>query len=115
VLDDYQGLTNSIVAHFEASGYDARPCLQDGRSLGERRGAAVNGYVEDWIVGEKSVLKLIASLPEQDRSDADTSGVSAIRATSGGRQDRGRDGRGHADRVVKRYDLASATSRWRRY
>jgi ActR/RegA family two-component response regulator len=66
VLDDDQDLTNSIVAHFEASGYDARPFYKTADLLAAAAAQRYDGYVVDWIVGEKSVLKLIASLREQD-------------------------------------------------
>jgi ActR/RegA family two-component response regulator len=66
VLDDDQDLTNSIVAHFEASGYDARPFYKTADLLASAAAQRYDGYVVDWIVGETSVLKLIASLREQD-------------------------------------------------
>lgn len=66
VLDDDQDLTNSIVAHFEASGYDARPFYKTADLLASAAAQRFDGYVVDWIVGETSVLKLIASLREQD-------------------------------------------------
>ena len=66
VLDDDHDLTNSIVAHFEASGYDARPFYKTADLLASAAAQRYDGYVLDWIVGEKSVLKLIASLREQD-------------------------------------------------
>ncbi len=66
VLDDDQDLTNSIVAHFEASGYDARPFYKTADLLASAAAQRYDGYVVDWIVGEKSVIKLIAALREQD-------------------------------------------------
>jgi len=66
VLDDDQDLTNSIVAHFEASGYDARPFYKTADLLASAAAQRYDGFVVDWIVGEKSVLKLISSLREQD-------------------------------------------------
>jgi ActR/RegA family two-component response regulator len=66
VLDDDQDLTNSIVAHFEASGYDARPFYKTADLLSSAAAHRYNGYVVDWIIGESSVLKLIAALREQD-------------------------------------------------
>ncbi len=66
VLDDDHDLTNSIVAHFEASGYDARPFYKTADLLASAAAQRYDGYVVDWIVGETSVLKLIASLREQD-------------------------------------------------
>ena len=66
VLDDDEDLTNSIVAHLEASGYDARPFYKTADLLAAAAAQRYDGYVVDWIVGEKSVLKLISSLREQD-------------------------------------------------
>ena len=66
VLDDDQDLTNSIVAHFEAGGYDARPFYKTADLLASAAAQRYDGYVVDWIVGETSVLKLIAALREQD-------------------------------------------------
>ena len=66
VLDDDQDLTNSIVSNFEASGYDARPFYRTADLLASAAAQRYDAYVVDWIVGEKSVLKLIASLREQD-------------------------------------------------
>jgi CheY-like chemotaxis protein len=68
VLDDDQDLTNSIVAHFEASGYDARPFYKTADLLASAAAQRYDGYVVDWIVGETSVLKLIAALRERDAS-----------------------------------------------
>ena len=66
VLDDDQDLTNSIVAHFETSGYDARPFYRTADLLASAAVQRYDGYVIDWIVGEKSVVKLIGALREQD-------------------------------------------------
>lgn len=66
VLDDDHDLTNSIVAHFEASGYDARPFYRTADLLASAAAQRYDGFVVDWIVGETSVLKLIASLRERD-------------------------------------------------
>ena len=76
VLDDDEDLTNSIVAHLEASGYDARPFYKTAVNsflrdtayslLAAAAAQRYDGYVVDWIVGERSVLKLIASLRAQD-------------------------------------------------
>ena len=66
VLDDDEDLTNSIVAHLEASGYDARPFYKTADLLAAAAAQRYDGYVVDWIVGERSVLKLIASLRAQD-------------------------------------------------
>src|SRR5689334_18004883 len=66
VLDDDEDLTNSICAHFEASGYDARPFYRIADLLASAEAQRYDGYVIDWIVGETSVLKLIAALREKD-------------------------------------------------
>ena len=66
VLDDDQDLTNSVCAHFEASGYDARPFYKTADLDSSARVQRYDGFVIDWIIGESSTLKLIASLREQD-------------------------------------------------
>jgi len=66
VLDDDEDLTNSICAHFDASGYDARPFYRIADLLASAAAQRYDGYVIDWIVGETSVLKLIAALREKD-------------------------------------------------
>jgi ActR/RegA family two-component response regulator len=66
VLDDDQDLTNSIVAHLEDSGYDARPFYQTAELMASATGQRFDAYVLDWIVGDRNVLKLIASLRERD-------------------------------------------------
>jgi ActR/RegA family two-component response regulator len=66
VLDDDEDLTNSICAHFDASGYDARPFYKIADLLASAAAQKYDGYVIDWIVGETSVLKLIAALREKD-------------------------------------------------
>jgi len=66
ILDDDEDLTNSICAHFDASGYDARPFYRIADLLASAAAQRYDGYVIDWIVGETSVLKLIAALREKD-------------------------------------------------
>jgi ActR/RegA family two-component response regulator len=66
VLDDDQDLTDSICAHLEASGYDARPFYRTADLLSSAAGQHYDGYIVDWIVGEKSTLRLIGSLRAQD-------------------------------------------------
>lgn len=66
VLDDDEDLTNSICAHFDASGYDARPFYRIADLLASGAAQKYDGYVIDWIVGETSVQKLIASIREKD-------------------------------------------------
>ncbi|HTJ18983.1 MAG TPA: helix-turn-helix domain-containing protein, partial [Steroidobacteraceae bacterium] len=66
VLDDDEDLTNSICAHFDASGYDARPFYKIADLLATAAAQKYDGYVIDWIVGDTSVLKLVAALREND-------------------------------------------------
>jgi len=66
ILDDDEDLTNSICAHFDASGYDARPFYKIADLLASAAAQMYDGYVIDWIVGDTSVLKLIAALREKD-------------------------------------------------
>jgi len=66
VLDDDEDLTNSICAHFDASGFDARPFYKIADLLASAAEQRYDGYVIDWIVGDTSVLKLIDALREKD-------------------------------------------------
>jgi ActR/RegA family two-component response regulator len=66
VLDDDQDLTNSICAHLDANGYDARPFFRTPDLVSSSRVQHYDGFVIDWIVGETSTLKLIASLRTED-------------------------------------------------
>ncbi len=66
ILDDDQDLTNSICAHFDASGFDARPFFKTADLMSSAAAQHYDGYVLDWIVGESNVLKLIAALRAQD-------------------------------------------------
>ncbi|MEP7138727.1 MAG: helix-turn-helix domain-containing protein [Caldimonas sp.] len=66
VLDDDRDLTNSICAHFESSGYDARPFFTIAELLASPQTRRYDAYVVDWIVGETSALKLIATLRARD-------------------------------------------------
>ena len=68
ILDDDQDLTNSICAHFEMSGYDARPFYEIADLLASAATQKYDGYVIDWIVGERSVVKLIAALREREKN-----------------------------------------------
>lgn len=68
VLDDDQDLTNSICAHFESSGYEARPFYKTADLASSAKLQRYDGFVIDWIVGETSTIKLIASLREEDAS-----------------------------------------------
>ena len=66
VLDDDQDLTHSICAHLQASGYDARPFFRTADLVSSAKAQRYDGFVIDWIVGEASTLKLIASLRAED-------------------------------------------------
>lgn len=66
VLDDDTDLTNSICAHFDASGYEARPFYKTADLLSSAAVQRYDGFVIDWIVGETSTLKLIAELRTKD-------------------------------------------------
>ena len=66
ILDDDEDLTNSICAHFDANGYDARPFYKIADLLASAAAQKYDGYVIDWIVGNTSVLKLLAGLREKD-------------------------------------------------
>lgn len=66
VLDDDQDLTNSVCAHFEASGYDARPFFTIAELLSSLDARHFDAYVLDWIIGETSALKLIAAVRAKD-------------------------------------------------
>ena len=66
VLDDDRDLTNSICAHFESSGYDARPFFTIAELLASAETRRHDAYVVDWIVGETSALKLVAALRARD-------------------------------------------------
>jgi len=68
VLDDDQDLTNSICAHLEASGYEARPFYKTADLVSSSKAQHYDGFVIDWIVGEASTLKLIAALRAEDSS-----------------------------------------------
>ena len=46
--------------------YDARPFYKTADLLSSATAERYDGFVVDWIVGENSVLNLIASLREQD-------------------------------------------------
>lgn len=68
VLDDDQDLTNSICAHLEGSGYEARPFYRTADLASSARAQRYDGFVIDWIVGETSTLRLIAGLRAEDAS-----------------------------------------------
>ena len=66
VLDDDQDLTNSICAHLEGSGYEARPFFRTADLVSSAKVQRYDAFVIDWIVGETSTLKLIAALRAED-------------------------------------------------
>jgi len=66
VLDDDQDLTNSICAHLNESGYEARPFFKTADLVSSVKAQRYDGFVIDWIVGETSTVKLIAALRGQD-------------------------------------------------
>jgi ActR/RegA family two-component response regulator len=68
VLDDDQDLTNTICAHLEASGFEARPFYKTADLVSSAQAQHYDGFVIDWIVGETSTLKLIAGLRAEDAS-----------------------------------------------
>lgn len=68
VLDDDQDLTNSICAHLEGSGYEARPFYKTADLVSSSKAQHYDAFVIDWIVGETSTLKLIAGLRAEDAS-----------------------------------------------
>ena len=68
ILDDDKDLTNSICAHFNATGYEARPFYKTADLLSSARIQHFDGFIIDWIVGETSTLKLIADLRAQSAS-----------------------------------------------
>ena len=101
VLDDDQDLTNSICAHLEASGYDARPFFRTADLVSSSKAQRYDGFVIDWIVGETSTLKLIAALRADDAACPIV--VLTAQVTLGrGRRGRHRRGRPHASHRVQR-------------
>ena len=68
VLDDDEDLTNSICAHLQADGYEARPFYKTANLQSSLKTQRYDAFVVDWIVGETSTVKLIASLRAQDAS-----------------------------------------------
>ena len=66
VLDDHEDLTNSICAHLQDSGYDARAFYRTADLQASLKSQRYDAFVIDWIVGETSTVKLIATLRAQD-------------------------------------------------
>jgi CheY-like chemotaxis protein len=65
VLDD-EGVPHSICAHLEGNCYEARPFLKSPDLLTALRSQRFDGFAIDWIVGETSTLKVIASIRAHD-------------------------------------------------
>lgn len=68
VLDDDRDLTDSICAHLQESGYEARPYYRTADLEANLASTRHDGYVIDWIVGESSTAGLIATIREQDKA-----------------------------------------------
>jgi CheY-like chemotaxis protein len=66
VLDDDRDLTDSICAHLQDSGYEARPFYRTADLQARLKTERYDAFVLDWIVGEASTVKLIAALRAQD-------------------------------------------------
>jgi ActR/RegA family two-component response regulator len=66
VLDDDRDLTDTICEHLNESGYDARPFYDSAALMASAKLRRYDAYVIDWIVGEDSVLGLVAALRAQD-------------------------------------------------
>jgi len=66
VLDDDRDLTDSICAHLQDSGYEARPFYRTADLQSQVKTERYDAFVIDWIVGETSTVKLIAALRAQD-------------------------------------------------
>ena len=61
-------VADGVCAHFESSGYEARPFYKTADLVSSAKVQRYDGFVIDWIVGETSTIKLIASLREEDAS-----------------------------------------------
>lgn len=68
VLDDDQDLTDSICAHLQDTGYEARPYYRTADLQANLASIRHDGYVIDWIVGDSSTAALLARIREQDRA-----------------------------------------------
>lgn len=66
VLDDDEDLTNTICAHLVEGGYEARPFYRTADLASSTKAQRYDAFVIDWIVGETSVVKLVAALRSQD-------------------------------------------------
>jgi CheY-like chemotaxis protein len=66
VLDDDRDLTDSICAHLQASGCDARAFYRTADLEECLKTQRFDGFVIDWIVGDSNTVKLIAALRSQD-------------------------------------------------
>jgi ActR/RegA family two-component response regulator len=68
VLDDDRDLTDSVCAHLQASGFEARPFYRTDDLATAARSQNHDGFVIDWIVGDASTHDLIATLRSKDGS-----------------------------------------------
>ncbi|MEO7339084.1 MAG: helix-turn-helix domain-containing protein [Caldimonas sp.] len=66
VLDDDEDVTDSICAHLQGSGWDARPFYKTAELQSSARTQHYDAFIIDWLVGESSTLKLIAALRADD-------------------------------------------------
>lgn len=66
VLDDDVDLTDSICAHLSAGDYDARPFYRTADLQDRIKTIPFDAYVIDWIVGESSTEKAIATIRAKD-------------------------------------------------
>ena len=66
VLDDDRDITDSICAHLQGNGYDARAFYKTADLQTELKTQRFDAFVIDWIVGESSTLKLIAGIRTQE-------------------------------------------------
>ena len=66
VLDDDRDLTDSICAHLQDSGYEARAFYRTADLQVRLKTERYDAFVIDWIVGDASTVKLIAAIRAQD-------------------------------------------------
>jgi ActR/RegA family two-component response regulator len=68
VLDDDRDVTDSVCAHLQASGFEARPFYTTADLAAAAKVKRHDGFVIDWIVGPSSTHDLIADLRSEDPS-----------------------------------------------
>ena len=68
VLDDDPDVTDSVCAHLQASGFEARPYYKTADLAAAAKVERHDGFVIDWIVGRSSTHDLIADLRSEDPS-----------------------------------------------